>query len=233
MLNQTLGAQAQRAYDAAVKSPCPDWRAVVELFRAAMQAERVKRTAKPATANDELPDYNVDRVKLVCRSPRIAVRFMDGEAVFTHVPSAPGKPLNIGRALRVAIIMYRSRARVCRGGRAFANTIGRSPRLKSSKCAAWKRTNCSTWTLVTGTRLGNAKQRSATRRSDASDCRKRDDTLTRGVAKPDRLYVKEPFANNDHTQGMVFGGPRVSSADGQCWPNWTGVQQRYLAAGFR
>jgi hypothetical protein len=46
------------------------------------------------------------------RSPRIAVRFMDGEAVFTHVPSAPGKPLNIGRALRVAIALYRSRQTV-------------------------------------------------------------------------------------------------------------------------
>jgi hypothetical protein len=34
---------------------------------------------------------------------------MDGEAVFTHVPSAPSKPLNVGRALRVAIAMYRSR----------------------------------------------------------------------------------------------------------------------------
>ena len=34
---------------------------------------------------------------------------MDGHAVFAHVPSAPGKPLNIGRALRVAIAMYRSR----------------------------------------------------------------------------------------------------------------------------
>ena len=37
---------------------------------------------------------------------------MDGEAVFTHVPSAPGKPLNVGRALRVAIAMYRSRRTV-------------------------------------------------------------------------------------------------------------------------
>jgi hypothetical protein len=114
MLNQTLAAQAQRAYDAAINSACPDWRAVAELCRAAIQAERAKRTAKPSQVNNELPDYNVDRVKLVCRSPRIAVRFMDGEAVFTHVPSAPGKPLNIGRALRVAIIMYRSRKAVQR-----------------------------------------------------------------------------------------------------------------------
>ena len=32
--------------------------------------------------------------------------------MFTHVPSAPGKSLNIGRALRVAIIFYRSRRTV-------------------------------------------------------------------------------------------------------------------------
>ena len=112
MINQTLAAQAQRAYDAAINSPCPDWRAVVELFRAALGAQRVKRKAKPAEATGALPDYNVDRVKLLCRSPRIAVRFMDGEAVFTHVPSAPGKPFNIGRALRVAIVMYRYRKSV-------------------------------------------------------------------------------------------------------------------------
>jgi len=113
MLNQTLAAQAQAAFDAAMNNPCPDWRAVAELFRAAMQAGLVKRGAK-ARARDEIADYNVDRVKLLCRSPRIAVRFMDGEAVFTHVPSAPGKPLNVGRALRVAVVMYRSRKDVQR-----------------------------------------------------------------------------------------------------------------------
>lgn len=107
MLNQTLSAQAQAAYEAALNSPCPDWRAVAELFRAAMEAKAHRPTIKKAVG--ALPDYNVDRVKLVCRSPRIVVRFMDGEAVFTHVPSAPGKPLNVGRALRVAIVMYRSR----------------------------------------------------------------------------------------------------------------------------
>jgi len=113
MLNQTLGAQAQRAFDVALNSLCPDWRAVAELFRAAMRVERVKRGAK-TTATDGLADYNVDRVRLVCRSPRIVVRFMDGEAVFTHAPSALGRPLNLGRALRVAIVMYRSRKGVQR-----------------------------------------------------------------------------------------------------------------------
>jgi hypothetical protein len=116
MLNLTLAAQAQIAYDAAINNPCPDWRAVAELCRAAMHAGRAKRATKPATASGDLPDYNMNRVKLLHRSPRIAVRFMDGEAVFTHVPSAPNKPFNIGRALRVAVIMYRYRMTVRRHG---------------------------------------------------------------------------------------------------------------------
>jgi hypothetical protein len=70
----------------------------------------------PEPRASEIADYNVDRVKLRCPSPRIAVRFMDGEAVFTHVPSAPGKPLNVGRALRVAAALYRSRRAVQQRG---------------------------------------------------------------------------------------------------------------------
>jgi N-terminal domain of anti-restriction factor ArdC len=81
-----------------------------ELFRTALRADsrRATKSSKAAKAQ-EITDYNVDRLRLRCRSPRIAVRFMDGEAVLTRAPSAPGKPLNIGRALRVAIAMYRSR----------------------------------------------------------------------------------------------------------------------------
>ena len=108
---QPLAVQAQLAYNAAINSPSADWRAVAELFRAAVRAD-LKPTRKSKALKADTPtiaDYNVDRIKLKCSSPRIAVRFMDGEAVFTHVPSAPSKPLNIGRALRVAIAMYRSR----------------------------------------------------------------------------------------------------------------------------
>jgi hypothetical protein len=108
MAHLPLRVQAQHAYEAALDTPCPDWRAVAELFRAAL---RVPKPAKRQNA-EEIADYNVDRIKLKCRSPRIAVRFMDGEAVFTHVPSASGKPLNVGRALRLAIAMYRSRRTV-------------------------------------------------------------------------------------------------------------------------
>jgi hypothetical protein len=89
MFNQTLCAQAQATYEAASVSPQPDWRAVAELFRVAIQAGRVKTARPRAEAKGELPDYNVNRVKLFCRSPRIAVRFMDGEAIFTHVPLLP------------------------------------------------------------------------------------------------------------------------------------------------
>ena len=88
--------QAQRAYEAAVTDPHPDWRAVAELLRAALRSVS-KRALKSPTVErigTEIADYNVDRARLKCRSPRIAVRFMDGEAVFTHVPSAPGKPIN-------------------------------------------------------------------------------------------------------------------------------------------
>jgi hypothetical protein len=93
MFDQTVSAQAQRAYEAAISSPHPDWRAVAELFRAAARAgrKRAPKSAGPAKAKaPTIADYNVDRIKLKCRSPRIAVRFIDGEAVFTHVPSAPG-----------------------------------------------------------------------------------------------------------------------------------------------
>jgi hypothetical protein len=35
---QPLAVQAQLAYEAATNSPCPDWRAVAELFRAALRS---------------------------------------------------------------------------------------------------------------------------------------------------------------------------------------------------
>jgi hypothetical protein len=110
MFDQALTMQAGGAYEAALSSLSADWRAVAELFRAAVQGRKRAATSKPNLP--EIADYNVNRIKLKCRSSRIAVRFMDGEAVFTHVPSAPGKPLNMGRALRVAIAMYRSRRTV-------------------------------------------------------------------------------------------------------------------------
>ena len=130
----------------------PDWRGVAELFRAALRADgKQAPNANKAPKAQEIADYNVDRLRLKCRSPRIAVRFMDGEAGFTHVPSAPGKPLNIGQALRVAIAMYRSRQAV-QHRLGFRSTTMRYQSLRFFRFAVWRRTNCSTWTRVASRR---------------------------------------------------------------------------------
>src|SRR5437016_4414536 len=105
--HQPLTLQAQLAYDAALNSSCPDWRAVAELFRGAVRPQPRPKQQAPVQ-HQAIADYNVDRIKLKTRSPSLCVR-MDGEAVFTHCPSAPNKCLNVGRALRVAICMWRYR----------------------------------------------------------------------------------------------------------------------------
>ena len=122
MHHQPLTLQAQLAYEAATKSPCPDWRGVTELFRAALGSQRRPRQHTPAQ-HQEIADYSVDRIKLKTRSPSLCVRFMDGEAIFTHCPSAPNKRLNVGRALRVAICMWRYRVYRRLGYRQYETTI--------------------------------------------------------------------------------------------------------------
>ena len=93
-------------------SPTAEVRVAATLFpeaikRARKAIERGAPRMKPKAT--EISDYNIDRIRLKARSPRLCVRFMDGEAIFTHCPSAPHKPLNVGRALRVAICMWRYR----------------------------------------------------------------------------------------------------------------------------
>src|SRR5260370_1086492 len=56
MFDQTVNAQAQRAYEAAISSPRPDWRAVAELFRAALQAGRTRKSPPKATVQG-IADY--------------------------------------------------------------------------------------------------------------------------------------------------------------------------------
>ena len=83
MLNQTLCVQAQRAYEAALSSPSADWRSVAELFRAAAAPDLKPARTRKGTVQ-EIADYNVDRVKLKCRSPRIAVRFSSTSGLSTN-----------------------------------------------------------------------------------------------------------------------------------------------------
>ena len=74
------------------------------------EAGRVKRGAKAkAGARDEIAEQECGPGQAFVPVPTNCCSLMDGEAVFAHVPSAPGKPLNVGRALRVVIVMYRLR----------------------------------------------------------------------------------------------------------------------------
>src|SRR5687767_10637496 len=58
--HRPLAEQAQLAYDAALINPCPDWRAVAELLRAALGGSG-KQKAKSATPEPPaIADYNVD-----------------------------------------------------------------------------------------------------------------------------------------------------------------------------
>ena len=74
---EPLTRQAQLAYETALRSQCPDWRSVAELFRAALGADpkRAPKRSSVPKAQEGIPDYSVDRLRLKCRSPRIAVRF--------------------------------------------------------------------------------------------------------------------------------------------------------------
>lgn len=108
MSKLNLKSEALSAYDAARESAAPDWRGVAELLRAALGDTKAKRTQAGGLA-----DYHVEvnARKLVWPSPVIAVTFADGESVRMSFACLPGKPLNVGRGLRVACAAYVSRMR--------------------------------------------------------------------------------------------------------------------------
>src|SRR5262245_11367567 len=95
-------------------SPSPAVQAVAALMRPAIEDAR-RALAKPASKPTDavLSDYKLPSpFRSKNPSPRIEVWFADGEVVRVPCPSLPGKPLNVGRSLRVAIAFYRSRRRI-------------------------------------------------------------------------------------------------------------------------
>jgi hypothetical protein len=110
VFNQTLTAQAERAYEAALNSSAPDWRAVAELFRAAL-ASRRKRASRLVTADGWSPvaDYRISRYRADRVGPTCVVTFTDGEVTRMSAATLPGKPLNVGRGLRVSAAAWQSR----------------------------------------------------------------------------------------------------------------------------
>lgn len=116
-------ALAILAYENASADPgAANWRTIADMLRLAMPASK----AKPATTETgsrfaPWADYPIPKSATghkLGKSPVVVVTFADGEIVRAPAVSMPGKPLNIGRALRVAIAFYQCRI----AGRMGANS---------------------------------------------------------------------------------------------------------------
>lgn len=121
MSKMNLKADALSAYEAAVADPLSaDWRAVAELLRASVPTPKAK-------AGDAWADYAVECPgrKIVWPSPVIVATFADGEKVRMSFACLPGKPLNIGRGLRLAAAAWETRilCRLRRDGARLADRI--------------------------------------------------------------------------------------------------------------
>jgi hypothetical protein len=107
-------ALAILAYDNASANPAAaNWRGVAELLRLALPTAKAK-AIEPATESRFAPwaDYPIPHNasgKRLGKSPVVVVSFADGETVRAPAVSLPGKPVNIGRALRVAVAFYQAR----------------------------------------------------------------------------------------------------------------------------
>jgi hypothetical protein len=101
---------ALAAYHAAVAAPvAADWPSVAALLVACLP--KLRAAPKPAVSADgAVPawwqDYSPNKK---FRTDTAEVTFVDGRRVRLSVLSNPGKPLNIGRAVRIACAFYRSK----------------------------------------------------------------------------------------------------------------------------
>jgi hypothetical protein len=90
-----------------------NWEGVADLLRLAIPAGRTKLVDVVSDspfapfADYEIP-HNASGKRLG-KSPVVIVTFADGETVRVPAVSLPGKPVNIGRALRVARAYYQGR----------------------------------------------------------------------------------------------------------------------------
>jgi hypothetical protein len=110
-------AKAMAFFKREAESDSPDWYAAALALRGALLRAPAEPEAKPRAIGKRAPralpalklaDYDVDAVKLRTRSPVLIVAYIDGKVVRVHCPSKEGKPLNVGRALRVASAFYRA-----------------------------------------------------------------------------------------------------------------------------
>lgn len=107
-------ALAILAYDNATADPAgANWRGVAELLRLALPNTKAKPAAIETDSRfAQWADYEIPHNasgKRLGKSPVVIVTFADGETVRAPAVSLPGKPVNIGRAVRVAESFYQGR----------------------------------------------------------------------------------------------------------------------------
>lgn len=113
-------ADALAAFERAAASDMPDWHGAALALKAALTGKGVRSMriprakATPAIA-DDWADYPITgnaralANNLQWPSPVLIVTFADGEIVRAPALSLRGKPVNIGRGLRIAIAFYTAR----------------------------------------------------------------------------------------------------------------------------
>lgn len=110
---------ALAAFEAEAGSECPDWHKAALALKTALTSRRDGRatiirpaaearpTALPSPPWHDYPVKGENPFHIV--NPTIVVTFADGEIVRAPAVSKRGKPVNIGRGLRIAIAFYQAR----------------------------------------------------------------------------------------------------------------------------
>lgn len=133
---------ALAAFEAESGSDTPDWHRAALALRHALRSrpqyidDKPRATKPAALPAPPWPDYDVKGVSATnIVNPRIVVTFADGEIVRAPAVGKRGKPVNIGRGLRVAIAFYQVR-RVWRIGQSIfhARFFPAVPEITSCHC---------------------------------------------------------------------------------------------------
>ncbi|MGY4224355.1 hypothetical protein ACVMIH_001716 [Bradyrhizobium sp. USDA 4503] len=135
-------ALAILAYDNAKQDPDgANWQGIADLLRLSLPSAKAKAAAAETGADNGAPwsDYDIpaSATKRLGKSPIIVVTFFCGAVVRAPAVSLPGKPVNIGRGLRVAFAFYRARiAREFGKASAIGSDCVNVPAIVSAVCDA-------------------------------------------------------------------------------------------------
>ncbi len=134
-------ALAIMVYDNACADPAgANWRSVADMLRLAIPATKAKAaTAEPVSEGGFAPWSEHDipvfgHAKKFGKSPILVFTFADGEIVRAPAVSLPGKPVNLGRALKVAFAYYRGRMAHRCGAFSETASIVAVPEIVSAIC---------------------------------------------------------------------------------------------------